>query len=76
VEPFLNNELNEASTRVVSFFREKHKSSEEPPAKRRRTVPEQNNSQSDILNHLMMTLNGSSSDSPVLDLKDFHLLIQ
>lgn len=75
-QPFESDELNQVSIKVLKNFRARNEAQEEPPAKRRRTVPEREQDTSDIENHLVMMLNGSSSESPVLHLKDLHITIQ
>lgn len=75
--PFDNEELNDQSVDVISAFRTANKVDEQPPAKRRRTAPEpDSDAPVGVLTHLVTLLNGSSVDSPVLDLNGFHVAIQ
>jgi len=50
---------------------------EERPAKRRRTLPENaEDEKPDAYVELKMILNGSSPESPVLNLSDLHHIVQ
>ncbi|KAL5418072.1 hypothetical protein PMIN06_006043 [Paraphaeosphaeria minitans] len=75
--PFDDEELNDQSVHVINAFRTANKGDEQPPAKRRRTAPEpDSDAPVDVLNQLVLLLNGSSAESPVMDLKDFHVSVQ
>ena len=76
-ESFSDIELSEQSMPVVKTFRLLNLSNEERPAKRRKTLP---NASEDInrstYEQLVVSLNGSTQDSPVHNLSNLHNIIQ
>ncbi|KAF2644722.1 hypothetical protein P280DRAFT_390394 [Massarina eburnea CBS 473.64] len=74
-----SEELNQDffSMSVVRTFRQMNIVEQEPPAKRRRTLPEvEENECFNMYEQLVMTLNGSTSESPVLNLSNLHQIVQ
>jgi serine/threonine-protein kinase ATR len=76
-ENFLAEELKQEWALFAKTFRQTNPADEERPAKRRRTLPENAGDENpDAYGELKMILNGSSSESPVLDLSDLHNIVQ
>lgn len=74
---FLNAQISEESTSAVKAFRALNLGDEDRPAKRRKTLPES----SENINHstyerLVLTLNGSTQDSPVFNLANLQNTIE
>lgn len=74
---FSDAQLSEESASTVKAFRALNLGEESRPAKRRKKLPD---STEDInqstYEQLVMTLNGSTQDSPVLNLSNLHNIIQ
>jgi serine/threonine-protein kinase ATR len=74
---FSNAQLSEESVSAVKAFRALNLGDGDRPAKRRKKLPE---SSEDINRYtyeqLVMTLNGSTHDSPVLSLSNLQNIIQ
>jgi serine/threonine-protein kinase ATR len=77
VGSFTDPQLLKESTTVVKTFRALNLSDDERPAKRRKTLP---NSSEDVnesaYQNIVMLLNGSAQDSPVLSLANLHNIVQ
>lgn len=74
---FLNAQLSEESTSSVKAFRALNLGDEDRPAKRQKTLPASpDDVNSTTYNRLIMILNGSTPDSPVLDTTDLSNTIQ
>ncbi|CAI6340552.1 unnamed protein product [Periconia digitata] len=76
---FLSEELNEdyLSLNAVKVFRDKNEKQSEPPAKRRKTLAEAGEGkQADAYQELVVLLNTSKSESPVLNLSGLDQTIR
>jgi serine/threonine-protein kinase ATR len=74
---FTNPQLFIDSTSVVKTFQILNTSTDEPPAKRRKTLPEfSEDTSTSIYEQLVVFMNGSIHESPVLNLANLHNTIQ
>lgn len=74
---FSDIQLLEQSASVVQTFRELNLGGEDRPAKRRKTLPEsEETTDTSTYERMIMVLNGSTQESPVLDLTDLHNIVQ
>jgi len=73
---FSDIELSEQSTPLVKTFRSLNLSNEDRPAKRRKTSPDASEDiNRSTYEQLVVLLNGSTQDSPVLNLSNLHNII-
>ena len=76
-ESFSDAQLSEESIPIMRTFRMLNLGDEERPAKRRKTLPESTEDANEsVYQRLVMLLNGSTQDSPVLNLSNLHNIIQ
>ncbi|CAO2647756.1 Nn.00g086780.m01.CDS01 [Neocucurbitaria sp. VM-36] len=74
---FSDAQLVEQSASVVQTFRGMNLGDEDRPAKRRKTLPEPaENTNVSTYEQMMIVLNGSTQESPVLNLANLHNIIQ
>jgi serine/threonine-protein kinase ATR len=74
---FSDAQLTEESMPIMKTFRLLNLGDEERPVKRRKTLPEATEDVNEsVYQRLVMTLNGSTHDSPVLNLSNLHNIIQ
>ena len=74
---FSDAQLSEQSLSVAKTFRALNVGDENRPAKRRRKLPESAEDFSDSTYALIvMALNGSTQESPVLNLANLHNIVQ
>jgi serine/threonine-protein kinase ATR len=77
VGSFTDPQLLKESTTVAKIFRALNLGDDERPTKRRKTLP---NSPEDVnesaYQNIVMLLNGSTQDSPVLSLANLHNIVQ
>jgi serine/threonine-protein kinase ATR len=74
---FSDAQLSEESMPFMQTFRMLNLGDEERPTKRRKTLPEPTEDVNEsVYQRLVMTLNGSTQDSPVLNLSNLHNIIQ
>jgi len=75
---FTDPQLLEGAASVLKSFRGLNLTDEEDrPVKRRKTLPDSSEDVNiSVYEQLVMVLNGSTQDSPVLNLSDLHNLVQ
>ena len=68
---FLNAQLSEESTSSVKAFRALNLGDEDRPAKRQKTLPGSlDRTNTAVYNRIIMILNGSTPDAPILNTTD------
>jgi serine/threonine-protein kinase ATR len=73
---FSDAQLSEDSMPIMKTFRILNQGDEERPAKRRKTLPESTEDINEsVWQRLVVTLNGSTQDSPVLNLSNLPNII-
>jgi serine/threonine-protein kinase ATR len=75
-DSFSDARLSEESTPTMKAFRALNLGNEERPAKRRKTLPDTSDINHTTYERLIMALNGSSHDSPILNLSNLHNIIE
>jgi serine/threonine-protein kinase ATR len=75
-DSFSNAQVSEASTPVLKAFRVLNSENEERPAKRRKTLPDTSDINHTTYERLVMALNGSTHDSPILNLSNLHNIME
>lgn len=74
---FSDAQISEESASIVKTFRTLNLDVEDRPAKRRKTLPDSSdNINQTIYEKLVITLNGSAQDLPVLNLSNLHNIVQ
>ncbi|KNG49644.1 protein kinase rad3 [Stemphylium lycopersici] len=74
---FSDAQISEESASTVKTFRTLNLDVEDRPAKRRKTLPDSSDDTNKTMyERLAITLNGSTQDSPVLNLSNLHNIVQ
>jgi serine/threonine-protein kinase ATR len=73
---FSNAQLTDESTQILKVFRELNLGGEERPTKRRKTLPDTSDINRTTYERLMMVLNDSTYDSPILNLSNLHNIME
>jgi serine/threonine-protein kinase ATR len=73
---FSNAQLTDESTQILKAFRVLNLGSEERPTKRRKTLPDTSDINRTTYERLMMVLNDSTYDSPILNLSNLHNIME
>jgi serine/threonine-protein kinase ATR len=73
---FSTPQLTEESKQILKAFRVLNLGSEERPTKRQKTLPDTSDINHTTYERLMVVLNGSTYDSPILNLSNLHSIME